>query len=187
MRHRKRAGKLARTSAHRRAMFRNLVTDLLAHERVQTTDVKAKEVRRIAERMITLGKRGHLDARRRALRVVRSREVAGKLFSDLAERYRDRCGGYTRVVKVRHRMGDAAPLSIVELVEGDEPKRKPGKRRKGSASAPPVAPAKPRASRRRTREKAESGSRAEEKQARPSRRLRKKAAKSEKSTPTKKS
>ena len=98
-------------------MYRNLVTSLLDHERVQTTDAKAKGVRSIAERMITLGKRGDLHARRRALRVIRSRAVAAKVFDDLAERYRDRPGGYTRVVKIGRRVGDAAPVSIIELVE----------------------------------------------------------------------
>ena len=98
-------------------MYRNLVTSLLDHERVQTTDAKAKEVRRLAERMITLGKRGDLHARRRALRVIRSREVAAKVFDDLADRYREREGGYTRVLKLGNRRGDAAAISIVELVE----------------------------------------------------------------------
>jgi large subunit ribosomal protein L17 len=99
-------------------MYRNLVTSLLDHERVETTDVKAKEVRRLADRMITLGKRGDLHARRQALRVIRGRDVAAKVFGELAERYRTRPGGYTRVLKTRVRVGDAAPLSIVELVEG---------------------------------------------------------------------
>ena len=124
MRHRKRHGKLGRTSAHRKALFRNLVTSLLEHERIETTDAKAKEVRRIAERMITMGKRGSLHARRQALTVIRSRDVTAKVFGELAERYRDRPGGYTRVLKVRQRVGDAAPMSIVELVDrsagGDE-------------------------------------------------------------------
>ena len=118
MRHRKRHGKLGRTSAHRSAMLRNMVTSLLEHERVETTDAKAKELRRIADRMITLGKRGDLHARRRALSVIRSSDVTAKLFGELAERYRERPGGYTRVLKVRQRTGDAAPLSIVELVDG---------------------------------------------------------------------
>jgi len=97
-----------------------MVTSLLDHERIQTTDAKAKEVRRVAERMITLGKRGNLHARRRALRVIRRKEVAAKVFDELAERYRDRPGGYTRVVKLGNRIGDAAPLSIVELVEAGD-------------------------------------------------------------------
>jgi large subunit ribosomal protein L17 len=168
------SGKLGRSATHRRAMFRNLVTSLLEHERIQTTDAKAKQVRRIAERMITLGKRGHLQARRRALRVVRTKAVAAKLFSDLADRYRDRAGGYTRVVKVGPRSGDAAPLSIVELVKGKE--TAPGKgRRKGSETS-----AKPEEKgRRRSRRPRAEG--AEEEKASPARRLGRRAAGSAKS------
>ena len=117
MRHRVHARKLGRSPSHRQAMYRNLVTSLLQHERVETTDAKAKEVRRLADRMITLGKRGDLHARRRALRVIRVREVAAKVFGELAERYKTRPGGYTRVLKTRTRVGDSAALSIVELVE----------------------------------------------------------------------
>jgi large subunit ribosomal protein L17 len=120
MRHRKRSGKLGRTSAHRLALVRNLVTALLEHERVETTDAKARELRRVADRMITLGKRGDLHARRRALRVIRSKDVASKVFTNLAERYRERPGGYTRVIKLRTRVGDAAPMSIVELVDSEK-------------------------------------------------------------------
>jgi large subunit ribosomal protein L17 len=101
-------------------MYRNLVTSLFEHERVRTTDAKAKGVRSLAEKMITLGKRGDLHARRRALRVIRRREVAAKVFDDLAERYRDRPGGYTRIVKLGIRPGDAASMSIIELVESGE-------------------------------------------------------------------
>ena len=117
MRHRKGLRKLGRTSAHRKAMFRNLVTSLLDEEQLQTTEAKAKEIRRLADRMITLGKRGDLHARRQALSVIRSKEVTAKLFGELAERYRDRPGGYTRILKVGHRVGDSAPLSIIELVD----------------------------------------------------------------------
>jgi large subunit ribosomal protein L17 len=102
-------------------MYRNLVTSPFEHERVRTTDAKAKGVRSLAEKMITLGKRGDLHARRRALRVIRRREVAAKVFDDLAERYRDRPGGYTRIVKLGIRPGDAAAMSIIELVESGEP------------------------------------------------------------------
>jgi len=121
MRHRVKAGTLGRSASHRTAMYRNLVTSLLEHERVRTTDAKAKGVRSLAEKMITLGKRGDLHARRRALRVIRRREVAAKVFDDLAERYRDRAGGYTRIVKLGIRPGDAAAMSIIELVESGEP------------------------------------------------------------------
>jgi large subunit ribosomal protein L17 len=94
-----------------------MVTSLLEHERIQTTDAKAKELRGIADRMITLGKRGDLHARRQALSVIRSKDVAAKVFGELADRYRERSGGYTRVIKVGHRAGDAAPVSIIELVD----------------------------------------------------------------------
>ena len=120
MRHRKSGTVLGRDSAHRKAMFRNVVTSLLEHERIQTTDAKAKESRRWTEKMITLGKKGDLNARRRALRVVRSKDVVAKLFSDLAERYSDRPGGYTRIIKLGNRVGDAAPVSLIELVDREE-------------------------------------------------------------------
>ncbi len=117
MRHRKSGRKLGRSSSHRKALFRNMVTSLLEHERIQTTDAKAKELRGIADKMITLGKRGDLHARRQALSVIRDKRVTAKVFSELAERYRDRPGGYTRVIKAGHRSGDAAPVSIIELVD----------------------------------------------------------------------
>src|SRR5262249_45843330 len=113
MRHRVAGVKLGRSTAHRRALFRNLVTALLQHEVIRTTDAKAKELRRWADRMITLGKQGTLHARRRAARVVARRSVLRKLFEEIAPRYEERQGGYTRVVKLGHRRGDAAPLSIV--------------------------------------------------------------------------
>jgi len=98
-------------------MFRNMVTSLLEHERIQTTDAKAKELRRWADKMITLGKRGDLHARRRALSVLRSKDVTAKVFDELAERYKDRPGGYTRIIKLGNRVGDAAPVSLIELVD----------------------------------------------------------------------
>ena len=159
MRHRVRSRKLGRTSAHRLALYRNMVTSLLEHERIQTTDAKAREVRRIAERMITLGKRGTLHARRRALRIIRQREVAAKVFDELADRYRDRPGGYTRVLKLGIRTGDAAPVSIVELVEAGDlarPGAAPGEKRTGRRrSAPKKAPAE-----KTTPKKKASGSKA---------------------------
>jgi large subunit ribosomal protein L17 len=117
MRHGKAHRKLNRTSSHRSALLRNMVTSLLEHERIQTTDAKAKELRGVADRMITLGKRGDLHARRQALGVIRSKTVIAKLFDELATRFRDRPGGYTRVTKLGNRVGDAAPVSIIELLE----------------------------------------------------------------------
>ena len=117
MRHRVAGVKLGRTSAHRKAMFRNLVTSLLEHEAVRTTDAKAKEVRRWGDQMITLAKQGTLHARRRAAAVVRQSSIVKKLFDELGPRYASRNGGYTRVIKIGLRAGDAAALSVVELVD----------------------------------------------------------------------
>ena len=121
MRHRNDHRKLSRSPSHRKAMLRNLVTSLLEHEEVRTTTAKAKEVRRIAERMITFGKEGTLAARRRALETIRSKEVASKVFSDLAQRYAKRPGGYTRIMKVGPRHGDNAEISIIQLVDMKKP------------------------------------------------------------------
>ncbi len=134
MRHLKSGRKLNRTSAHRTALFRNMVTSLLDHEQIRTTDAKAKEIRRWAERMITLGKRGTLHARRQALAFIRSETVVKKLFDDVAQRFQARPGGYTRVVKLGIRQGDAAPMSIIELVDrGDSSRSEADKKRERRA------------------------------------------------------
>lgn len=112
--------KLGRTTSHRKAMLRTMVTSLLKHERIKTTDIKAKELRKVAEKMITLGKRGDLHARRQAAGYVREREIVGKLFGELSARYRERAGGYTRIVKTGYRAGDNAPMSVVEFVRDAE-------------------------------------------------------------------
>lgn len=117
MRHGKAGKKLGRTPSHRKAMFRNMVTSLLRHERIVTTQVKAKEISRLGEKMITLGKRGDLHARRQAVAFIRSNEVVKKLFSEYAQRYAQRQGGYTRVLKLEPRAGDNAPMALVELVD----------------------------------------------------------------------
>lgn len=117
MRHGKAGKKLGRTPSHRKAMFRNMVTSLLKHERIVTTEVKAKEIGRLTEKMITLGKRGDLHARRQAVAFIRSNEVVKKLFSEYAQRYAERQGGYTRVLKLEPRAGDNAPMALVELVD----------------------------------------------------------------------
>lgn len=116
MRHRKKGRQLGRQTKHRWALFRSLVTSLLEHERVETTQAKAKEIRGFTDRMISLGKEGTLPARRRALSFLRSKEVVTKLFGDVAARFKDRPGGYTRMVKTRRRIGDAAELVAIELV-----------------------------------------------------------------------
>ena len=117
MRHKIAGRKLGRSTAHRRAMYRNLVTDLLNYEKIITTEAKAKEVRSLAEKMITLGKKGELANRRRAASFILDEKTVEKVFSDLAERYADRSGGYTRIVKLGPRLGDGAPMARLELVE----------------------------------------------------------------------
>jgi large subunit ribosomal protein L17 len=117
MRHNVAGRKLGRDSAHRRSLYRNLVTDLLNYEKITTTEAKAKEVRSLAERMITLGKKGGLPARRRALAYVLDEKIADKLFTTLAPRYAERPGGYTRISKLGPRLGDGAPMVQLELVE----------------------------------------------------------------------
>ena len=110
------ASKLGVTTSHRKAMFRTMVTSFLKYEKVRTTDSRARELRRVAEKMVTLGKRGDLHARRQAAAFLREREMVGKLFGEIAERYKDRAGGYTRIVKMDFRAGDNAPMSLVEFV-----------------------------------------------------------------------
>jgi len=122
MRHKKAGKKLGRSSAHRLGMVRNMVTSLLEHERIVTTTPKAKEIRRVAEKMITLAKRGDLHARRQALSVVRDKNVVAKLFGPLKDGYMDRNGGYTRIIRTGNRMGDAAPMAILEMVNYTEEK-----------------------------------------------------------------
>jgi large subunit ribosomal protein L17 len=139
MRHGVSGRKLNRTTSHRLAMFRNMVTSLLDHERIYTTVPKAKEMRRWAEWMITLGKRGGLHCRRQALAVIREKNVVYKVFEELAKRYQDRAGGYTRIVKVGFRRGDAAPMCLLELIsEGGEKAKKKGKKSKKKAEAAPA-------------------------------------------------
>jgi len=122
MRHLKAGRKLNRTSSHRKALLRNLVTSLLEFEKIETTDAKAKELRKVADKMITWGKRGDLHARRQALVVINDKKIVQKLFNDIAPRFRERVGGYTRIVKSGRRRGDNAPLSIIELIPQKESK-----------------------------------------------------------------
>lgn len=132
MRHLKAGRRLARTTEHRKAMLRNLVTQLLEHEQVQTTQAKAKEARQWAEKMITLAKRGDLHARRQTLRVVRTKKAMAKLFGELKDRYQDRPGGYTRIIPLGFRVGDGAPLTLLELV--GRPEKLPKAKKKASAT-----------------------------------------------------
>lgn len=117
MRHSKAGRRLGRKTSHREAMFRNMVTSLLNHEKITTTDAKAKEIRSVTEKMITLGKRGDLHSMRLAASFIREKSVVTKLFSTIAPRYKERSGGYTRIIKLGLRQGDTAPVSMIELVE----------------------------------------------------------------------
>lgn len=116
MRHRKKGRQLSRTASHKKATMRNMATALFRHERIETTTAKAKELRPYAERLITLARRGDVHARRQAASKIQDREVLGKLFDEIAPRYSERPGGYTRVLKLGARKGDAAEMSLIELV-----------------------------------------------------------------------
>jgi large subunit ribosomal protein L17 len=117
MRHRKKGRGLSRTVSHKKATMRNMATSLFRHERIETTTAKAKELRPFAERLITLGKRGDLHARRLAGRSIADRQVLGKLFDDIGPRFTERPGGYTRILKLGNRRGDAAEMALIELVD----------------------------------------------------------------------
>jgi len=136
MRHLNRGRKLNRTSAHRKALFRNLVLALIRSGRIRTTDAKAKELRRFADRMVTLGKRGDLASRRLAFSFMQWRDAVKKLFDEIAPRFKERAGGYTRVVKYGFRRGDAANLSIVEFTGGEQEAKAKKPRKKAARKEP---------------------------------------------------
>lgn len=132
MRHQKSGRKLGRNSAHRKAMFRNMVTSLFEHGSIRTTDARAKELRKIADRMVTLGKRDTVHARRHAAKTIQDKNVLHKLFGEIAGGFAERQGGYTRIIKLGNRRGDNAPMSVIELMPFGAPEAKQRKR--------PVAP-----------------------------------------------
>jgi large subunit ribosomal protein L17 len=135
MRHRKATKNLSRNSSHRRAMLRNMVTSLFRFGQLETTDAKAKELRRVAEKMITLSKRGDLHARRQALSFMKDKSVTHKLFEELRENYLNRQGGYVRILKKGSRKGDCAPISVIQLLSEQEAKGSGKKKGKAVASA----------------------------------------------------
>lgn len=139
MRHRKDHRQLSRTASHRKALLRNLVTALFVHERIETTVAKAKETRRVAERLITFAKRNNLHSRRLVARVVHGESVVKKLFDDIAPLYATRPGGYTRILKTRTRLGDAGQMGILELVKSAEQKAA-DRAKKEADKAPAEAP-----------------------------------------------
>jgi large subunit ribosomal protein L17 len=137
MRHRKAGNPLGRNTGHRRALLRNMVTSLFKHEQIETTDAKAKAIRPVAEKMITLAKRGDLHARRQVLAYLQEKAVTHRLFEEIKERYLDRQGGYVRILKKGVRKGDGAAMSIVQLLPPEEttkpPKQKPRKSKAAEA------------------------------------------------------
>lgn len=142
MRHGVRGRQLGRNTSHRRALFRTLVTSVLDKEKIETTVEKAKEIRPIVERMITYGKRGDLNSRRIAASFISTRDVVKKLFDTIAPRFKDRAGGYTRIIRTRRRQGDAAEMAVIELLgaeskpeEKKEEKKSPAKKAKAEAMA----------------------------------------------------
>jgi large subunit ribosomal protein L17 len=199
MRHRKASLKLSRTTSHRIAMFRNMVTSLFKHERIRTTGVKAKELRRWAEHVITLAKRGDLHARRQALAIVREKNVVHKLFDEANEKFGNSAGGYTRIVKLGRRAGDAAPMSLVELiVPGADGKKKTKKKTAKAGAAkkkaepetkeemkPPGKKEKKAGAPKQAGEKKTTAKDKKEKTASKQRRPRKKTAKEKAETPAK--
>jgi large subunit ribosomal protein L17 len=147
MRHRKAGVKLNRTTSHRQAMFKNMVTSLFKYDQIRTTDVKAKELRRWAEHIITLAKRGDLHARRQVMAIVQEKDVVHKLFENADKRFGAQNGGYTRIIKIGRRPGDAAPVSLIELISAEheaKPKKKvkgTAKKKEGAAAPAPAATA----------------------------------------------
>jgi large subunit ribosomal protein L17 len=140
MRHNNSGKRLGRNTSHRQAMMRNMVTSFIEHEKLTTTDTKAKELRKLAEKMITLGKRSDLHARRQALRIVRDPKMVAKLFNLLGPRFQNRPGGYTRIIKIGNRLGDNAPVCRIEFVEELEAAR--AKARETKPEAKPEIEAK---------------------------------------------
>lgn len=175
MRHLKTGRRLGRSSAHRKALFRNLVTALIMRERIRTTLAKAKEMRSKIEKTITLGKKGTLHARRRAFRVVSQKEALQKLFGPIAERYAERKGGYTRIIKIGNRRGDDAPMAFIELVDRDEEQaqakqveakgtKKDGKTKKLASPAKEAAGKKPEAKKEPAKDKTPAKSKKKDKE-----------------------
>ena len=173
MRHLKAGRKFGRTSAHRKALFRNLVGALIQRERISTTLAKAKELRGKVEKTITLGKRGTLHARRQAFKLVPAKDAVQKVFGPLAERYAKRPGGYTRIIRIGHRKGDDAPMAFIELVDREvddakpTPKAKAEPKKEAKDSKPKVAekaePKKAPAAKKKEDSKKESEDKKEEK------------------------
>ena len=163
MRHRKDHRRLGRKAEHRHALLRNMVTALFQHERIETTVAKAKETRRLAERMITFGKQGDLAARRHVARFVMKPEIVAKLFSTIAPWYAERNGGYTRIVRIGHRLGDASETAYLELVKSVEQKEKERADRIAAAEAKALAQTGEKNKKKKAEAEAEEEAAAEDK------------------------
>lgn len=163
MRHRKDHRKLSRNSSHRRALLRNLVTALFQYERIETTVAKAKEARRLAERMITFGKQNDIAARRHVARFVTKPEIVNKLFATIAPWYEDRKGGYTRILRIGRRLGDAGEIAYLELVKSAEQKEQERAARIAAAEAKALSQAGEKASKKKAKEESEAEVVSEEK------------------------
>ena len=153
MRHRRAGKKLGRDSSHRQAMLRNMVTSLFKYEQLETTDAKAKQLRPVAEKIITLAKRGDLHARRQAFAYIKDKAITHRLFGDLRDRYMDRQGGYVRIVKKGNRKGDGAPLSVIQLLPEEEGKKKGKKKGRATKAASAAESKKKKESKPREDEK----------------------------------
>jgi large subunit ribosomal protein L17 len=156
MRHGRKVKKLGRTESHRKAMLANMAASLIAYQTIRTTDAKAKAVKRLAEKLITLAKRGGLHAHRQVYDVIKDRKLVKKLFDEIGPKFQDRTGGYTRISKLGSRKGDGAPLSVVELLLEKPPKEeKKGKKEKAGKKAKPEKTKEPKARKeRKTKAKA---------------------------------
>ena len=143
MRHQKAGRKLGRTTSHRWAMFKNMLTSFFEWEKIETTSAKAKELRPLAEKVITLGKRGDLAARREVLKLIANKKIVQKLFNEIAPKVTSRLGGYTRIVRAGFRAGDSAPMSIIEIISEEKgAEKKKGAKKKQAAGKPKPKAAK---------------------------------------------
>jgi large subunit ribosomal protein L17 len=157
MRHGRKVKKLGRTESHRKAMLANMAASLVAYQTIRTTDVKAKEVKRLTEKLITLAKRGGLHAHRQVYDVIKDRKLVKKLFDEIGPKFQDRTGGYARISKLGPRKGDGAPLSVVELLlEKPHKEEKKGKKEKAGKKAKPEKPKEPKAKKERKTKKVKS-------------------------------
>ena len=186
MRHRRDHRKLSRTASHRRALLRNLVTALFQYERIETSVAKAKEARRLAERLITFAKRGDVAARRHVDRFVTRPHVTRKLFDTIGPWYAERHGGYTRILKLGRRLGDAGEIAYLELVKTVQQKDEERKAREAAEAVKAGKPEKPARARKAEKEKAEAAAATEEEKAKPKRGRRRQGGPGGEPAPTKK-